>query len=123
MIFQFSVTILGILAKMRNRCFSQKGQRQGPNRAASQRALWLCVKMWYTNGLVQNIALLFPFRLTVDIYLILWIQLQFLNEIHWPLAAAFSFTTGQECNSIYMHRVFIFISIQTSKQASIFMLR
>ena len=50
---------------MRNRCFSQKGQRQGPNRAASQRALWSCVKMWYTNMPGMNIALLFPFRLTV----------------------------------------------------------
>ena len=50
---------------MRNRCFSQKGQRQGPNRTASQRALVSCVTMWYTNGLGQNIALLSPFKLTV----------------------------------------------------------
>ena len=50
---------------MRNRCFSQKGGRQGPNRTASERALVSCVKMWYTNGPLQNIALLSPFKLTV----------------------------------------------------------
>ena len=51
---------------MRNRCFSQKGGRQGPNRTASERALVSCVKMWYTNGPLQNIALLSPFKLTVE---------------------------------------------------------
>ena len=52
---------------MRNRCFSQKGGRQGPNRTHSHRALVSCVTMWYTNDPLQNIALLSPFKLTVII--------------------------------------------------------